>query len=146
MDLASTLAFFGGGNMGSIGFISSNRFAPPLLQSDRDVYALMYTAPRTVAPHVQYPHVSANPALGILSSADSWGGALLANYNADTNWNIAGRVEYMDTSRGDNLLYGVGSKAWSITLTPTYRSKVLFARAESFLCHGRAYDAVRLSV
>jgi hypothetical protein len=29
-----------------------------------------------------------------------------------------------------NLLYGPGSKAWSITFTPTYQYKIFFARAE----------------
>jgi hypothetical protein len=29
-----------------------------------------------------------------------------------------------------NLLYGPGSSAWSITLTPTYQYKIFFARAE----------------
>jgi len=29
-----------------------------------------------------------------------------------------------------NLLYGPGSKAWSITVTPTYQRKIFFARSE----------------
>src|SRR5437773_2619217 len=29
-----------------------------------------------------------------------------------------------------NLMYGPGSKAWSITVTPTYQYKIFFARAE----------------
>ena len=29
-----------------------------------------------------------------------------------------------------NLLYGPGSKAWSITVTPTYQWKIFFARGE----------------
>jgi hypothetical protein len=31
---------------------------------------------------------------------------------------------------GPNLLYGPGSNAWSITVTPTYQYKIFFARAE----------------
>ena len=133
IDPANTLAFFGGGNMGSTGLVSSNRFATPVLQSNSDVYDLMYTwsaAPWTVSPYVQYSHVSANPAVGILNSADSWGGAVLANYDIDPNWNLAGRVEYIGTSGGENLLYGAGSKAWSFTVTPTYQYKIFFARAD----------------
>jgi Putative beta-barrel porin-2, OmpL-like. bbp2 len=28
------------------------------------------------------------------------------------------------------LLYGAGSKAWSVTLTPTYQENIFFARLE----------------
>ncbi|MDE3084284.1 MAG: outer membrane beta-barrel protein, partial [Verrucomicrobiota bacterium] len=30
-----------------------------------------------------------------------------------------------------NLLYGQGSKAWSITVTPTYQYKIFFLRGEA---------------
>jgi hypothetical protein len=130
---ANTLAFAGGGNIGTTGFTTSNSFATPLLQNNSDIYNLIYTwssAPWTVSPYVQYSHVSANPTIGILQSADSWGGAVLANYTLNPNWNLAGRVEYISTSGGENLLYGPGSNAWSVTVTPTYQYKVFFARAD----------------
>jgi hypothetical protein len=49
-----------------------------------------------------------------------------------SNWR---RAEYLDTSGSasdgtPNLLYGPGSAAWSLTLTPTYQYKRFFARAE----------------
>lgn len=133
IDPANTLAFAGGGNLGATGFTTNNSFATPLLQNNSDIFNLIYTwssAPWTVSPYLQYAHVKANPALGIFDSADSRGGAVLVNYNIDPNWNLAGRVEYISTSGGENLLYGPGSNAWSITVTPTYQYKVFFARAE----------------
>lgn len=133
IDPANTLAFAGGGNIGSTGFTTNNTFATPLLQNNSEIYNLIYTwsnAPWTISPYGQYSHVSANPALGIFDSADSWGGAVLVNYNFGPNWNLAGRVEYLGTSGGENLLYGPGSKAWSFTVTPTFQYKVFFARAD----------------
>jgi Putative beta-barrel porin-2, OmpL-like. bbp2 len=45
------------------------------------------------------------------------------------------RFEYIGSSGSQasgapNLLYGPGSNAWSVTLTPTYQYKIFFARAE----------------
>ena len=67
------------------------------------------------------------------------------NYNFDSDstpagWRLAGfnlpvRVEYISSTGNagngaPNLMYGPGSKAWSITVTPTYQYKVFVARAE----------------
>ncbi len=48
---------------------------------------------------------------------------------------LPARFEYLSTSgstaTGPNLLgYGAGSKAWEITLTPTYQYKIFYARPE----------------
>jgi hypothetical protein len=48
---------------------------------------------------------------------------------------MTGRVEYISSTGGIhngavNLLYGPGSQAWSLTLTPTYQKKAFFARSE----------------
>ena len=138
IDPANTLAVAGGGNMGSSSpsFPSSYPFivATPYLQSNSNIYNLIYThtsGPWTITPYVQYSNVPTNTKALISSSADTWGGAVLVNYNINTNWNLAGRVEYLDTSGGQNLLYGPGSNAWSITLTPTYQYKVFFVRGEA---------------
>jgi len=45
------------------------------------------------------------------------------------------RLEYISSTGSlangaPNLLYGPGSNAWSITLTPTYQYKIFFVRAE----------------
>jgi len=64
----------------------------------------------------------------------------LANYSFPDDSPLPGfslplRFEYIASTGSAangaaNLLYGPGSKAWSITLTPTYQYKIFFARAE----------------
>jgi hypothetical protein len=67
--------------------------------------------------------------------ASTWGGAVLANYSINDNWNLAGRVEYVNSSGSStdgtvNVLFGPGSSAWSVTVTPTWQSGIYFARLE----------------
>jgi hypothetical protein len=64
----------------------------------------------------------------------------LANYSFGEDTFLSGfslpiRFEYISSTGSlangaPNLLYGPGSNAWSITLTPTYQYKIFFARAE----------------
>ena len=75
-----------------------------------------------------------------MTSASTYGGAILANYSFGDDTPLAGfslpiRFEYIastgSVAKGSpNLVYGPGSNAWSITLTPTYQYKIFFARAE----------------
>ena len=50
-------------------------------------------------------------------------------------FSLPGRLEYIGTTGtlgngAPNLLYGPGSKAWSVTVTPTYQRNIFFARTE----------------
>jgi len=64
-------------------------------------------------------------------SGTTWGAALLAKYNFTPTISVAGRVEYIGSSGGANLLgYGVGSNAWTISITPTYQKGIFFVRGE----------------
>ncbi len=75
----------------------------------------------------------------------TWGGAILANYAFDSNWSLGGRVEYISQNDGyDAVLYGKNSSAWTITVTPTYQYKVLFARAEFLIRGGERCQPPRL--
>ena len=65
------------------------------------------------------------------SSGSSYGGAVLAKYSFTPEISLAGRVEYIGSSGHANLLYGPGSNAWSITITPTYQKGIFFARIEA---------------
>jgi hypothetical protein len=75
-----------------------------------------------------------------LTSASTAGGAILVNYSFGDASPLPGvslpvRLEYISSTGSlangaPNLLYGPGSNAWSITLTPTYQYKIFFARAE----------------
>jgi putative OmpL-like beta-barrel porin-2 len=73
---------------------------------------------------------------GATKDAETWGGAILANYNINDNWNLAGRAEYVSSSgsltdgSANPLGFGPGSSAWSFTVTPTWQDGIFFARLE----------------
>ncbi len=135
MNSASTLTLVGGGNLGRTDVAS---FATPIAQNNSSIYNVIYTfshGPWTITPYFQASHVEANPQLGILHAADTYGGAVLANYAIDSHWSLAGRVEYITTTGSvsdgsPNLLYGPGSDAVSVTLTPTWQWNRFFVRGE----------------
>jgi hypothetical protein len=119
--------------------------ATPLLQNNETLFTLGYTynsAPWTVTPYFQFTHVPASspPPINTFSSGSTIGGAILANYSFGDDSPLPGfslpvRFEYIGSTGSladgaPNLLYGPGSKAWSITFTPTYQYKIFFARAE----------------
>src|SRR6516225_6874292 len=117
--------------------------ATPLFQNNETLFTLVYNynaAPWTITPYFQFTHVPAASSIGAFSAASTYGGAILANYSfGEDSWlsgfSIPIRFEYISTTGNlangaPNLLYGPGSNAWSITLTPTYQYKIFFARAE----------------
>jgi hypothetical protein len=117
--------------------------ATPLFQNNSTLFTLVYTynsAPWTITPYFQYTHVPAASSIGAFTAAATYGGAILANYSFPEESFLPGfsipiRFEYISTTGNaangaPNLLYGPGSNAWSITLTPTYQYKIFFARAE----------------
>jgi hypothetical protein len=109
-------------------------FSTPLAQSNGQIFNLIYTynsAPWTITPYFQYTNVPKNLAVGITGDAQTYGGAVLANYSVNENWNLAGRAEIIGSSGSTSLLYGPGSSAWSLTLTPTWQQGIFFARAEA---------------
>ena len=117
--------------------------ATPLFQNNETLFTLIYNynaAPWTITPYFQYTNVPGNSTIGAFNSASTYGGAILANYSFDEASPLSGlslpiRFEYISSTGNlangaPNLLYGPGSNAWSITLTPTYQYKIFFARAE----------------
>ena len=130
-----TIALVGAGNLGST---AKSSFATPFLLNNGQLYNAIWThgsGPWTIQPYLQYERVPANARLGIPVGASTWGAALLARYTFSSAWSVAGRAEYEKSSgsaaRGTpNLLYGPGSRAWSLTLTPTFQRRIFFARAE----------------
>jgi len=135
IDKANTLSFIAGGNTDQT---TRTSVAAPFLQSNSEIFNLIYThtdGPWTITPYLQYTNVPRNTDIGIAQSASTFGGALLASYAVDSSFSLAGRVEYIDSNGNaaegaPSLLYGPGSKAWSITLTPTYQYKLLFVRGD----------------
>ncbi len=138
IDPANTIAFDGGGNVDKT---NVSTLATPLLQNNSQIYNLMYTynaAPWTVAPYLQYTYVPTNKSLGITHDASTFGAAILGTYAFPDldGVSLPVRAEYI-TSSGSatdgtpNLLYGAGSEAWSLTVTPTYQKGIFYARAEA---------------
>lgn len=132
---ADTLTFIGSGNTAHTDYGS---LATPLYQNNEQLYNLIYThtsGPWTITPYLQYTSVPRRAEIGAFHSAATWGGALLVNYAFDPHWNLAARAEYI-TSSGSvadgapSLIYGPGSHAWSVTVTPTFQYNIFFARAE----------------
>jgi hypothetical protein len=107
--------------------------------------------------HVDKDKNLAGQDFGIMKDASTYGGAILVNYNVDDHWSLGARGEYLQgegkagdqdpafksntylwdngTTLGDpngpNLTgYGPGSKAYSFTITPTYKWDKFFVRAE----------------
>lgn len=130
IDSVNTLAFAAGGNLGATKYATFNS---PYNLNNGEVFNLMYTytsAPWLVNPYIQYQTVPASAKLG-LTSGDEWGFGVLGTYSVSPEFSIAGRVEYELSSGTDALLpYGAKSKAYSLTLTPTYQKSIYFARAD----------------
>jgi hypothetical protein len=130
LDSSNSFIFFGGGNAGST---NKNTLRTPLLQNNSQIYNLIYTYnsdPWIIQPYFQATHVPTNNKIGITSSASTFGGAILANYSLGGGFHLGGRLEYIGTTGNNNLLYGPGSGAFSISLTPTFQYSYFFARSE----------------
>ncbi len=145
IDSADTVTFAAGGSLGRTAYAT---LATPLPQNNGAIYDLIYTrasGPWTVTPYLQVSDVPRDPAVGLARSAATYGGAVLASYRFNTNYSLAGRVEFLDSTGSlangtPDLLYGAGSKAFSVTLTPTYEYNRFFARTE--FSYVRAFNPV----
>jgi hypothetical protein len=135
INSSNTLTFVGGGNLGHT---NVSTFATPLAQNNGSIYNVIYTyshGPWTITPYAQISVINSNAQLGFTHSADSYSGAILANYAFNSNFSLAGRAEYITTTGSNSdgapsLLYGAGSKAFSLTATPTYQINRFFVRAD----------------
>jgi hypothetical protein len=148
LDAANSFVLAAGGNYSHTNKVTTTTpffqtTATPLFQNNETLFTLGYTynsAPWTVMPYFQFTHVpaSSSPPMNTTSSGSTIGGAILANYSFGDDsflpgFSLPARFEYIGSTGSlgaPNLLYGPGSKAWSITFTPTYQYKIFFARAE----------------
>lgn len=143
LNSANSLMFVGGGNLGQTPYTT---VATPI-QNNSNIYELMYTYNHgnwMFTPYYQYTRVPANAKAGITQAADTWGVAGLLNYNFKHGISFAVRPEYIKsigrpTEDAINLLYGPGSDAWSLTLTPTYQNHGFFARGEFSVVQARQF-------
>ena len=131
---ANVIAFVASGNTKRT---YKSTFSTPGVLNNSELYNIIYTYTKgkvIVQPYVQYTHVAAQPQFGT-TAASTIGGAVIARYSFTPEFSLPVRAEYIISSGNPNttaasLLYGAGSDAFSLTITPTYQYKVLFARAE----------------
>ena len=88
-----------------------------------------------VQPYYQYGSVPTNPSVGVMHGASTNGGAVLLSHTFKHGFSLAGRGEYIAATgsavqNSVNLLYGPGSAAWSLTMTPTFQYQRLFTRCD----------------
>ncbi len=144
VNSANSVTAVGGQNLG---FSKSSNFATPVLQNNSGIYDLIYTynsSPWIIQPYFQWTVVPNNPDIGVLKTTSTIGGAILASYAFTDNIFLAARAEYIGstgntTDGAANLMYGPGSEAWSLTLTPTYQYKQFFVRAEGSFVQAMSY-------
>lgn len=138
---ANTLAFVAGGNAGAY---AKNTLATPLFLNNESIYNLLYTYSKgnwVINPYLQYTNVPTNARIGILQGAHTTGGALLMTRLFKHGVSLAVRPEYLKSSgnvldpNAINLLYGPGSGAFALTLTPTYIKNAFFLRGDLSIVH-----------
>ncbi|MDB5512132.1 MAG: hypothetical protein JWR08_1615 [Enterovirga sp.] len=115
------------------------QFATPNALQNSGIFSANYTysnGPLTITPYFQFTNVERDPGIGILATASTYSGAVLAAYSFTDNFSLGGRFEYIAQSGRPtdlvftNLLYGPGSSALSITVTPTFTYDRFFLRGE----------------
>src|SRR5215469_15256321 len=130
----NSFSFVGTGNLGQT---VRQTLATPI-QNNGSLFNLIYTYTKgnwIVQPYFQHSSVPTNPAVGVLHGASTNGAALLLSRKFKRGFSLAGRGEYI-ASNGSaaqnsvNLIYGPGSSAWSMTLTPTYQYDRFFIRGD----------------
>ena len=128
-----SLAFQG---MGYLGATNWQSLATPI-QNNSTMYVASYTytkGPWIIQPYFQYSYVPGNVTQGF-TQASTWGGAILASRVLKKGLSLTGRWEYIGSTGSNaqqsaNLMYGPGSTAWSVTLTPTYQYRKFFGRTD----------------
>lgn len=126
------------GAAANFGRTTKSSFATPTVLNNGQLYYLSWThndGPWTIQPYVQFGHVPRDNVLGIAHSASTYGGALLGKYSFNDQISLAARAEYIKSTGSvsdgaPSLLYGPGSSAWSLTVTPTWQQGIFFIRGE----------------
>jgi hypothetical protein len=137
------LSFVG---MGNLGQTARQTFATPV-QNNGSMYALIYTCTKgkwIIQPYIQYGSVPTNPKVGVVHGASTTGGAVLVSRTFKRGFSMAGRGEYISSTgsaaeNAVNLMFGPGSSAWSVTLTPTYQYGRFFTRGDLSFVHATTY-------
>src|SRR5579862_840045 len=132
--------------MGNAGQTAYQTIATPV-QNNSTMYAVIYTYTKgawIVQPYYQYSNIPTNPAVGVVKGASTNGGAVLVSRGFKKGFSLPARVEYITTSGSQsdgavNLMYGPGSAATSVTVTPTIQKGGLFLRGDLSWVHANSY-------
>ena len=146
IDDSQTVSFDAGANLGRS---SVNTFATPLLQNNSAIFNLNYSyaqGPWILSPYLQFTNVERDPRLGILQGASTYGAAVVGSYAFTKMFALAGRLEAEQQTgrRGSattSLLFGPGSSAASVTITPTFTFDRFVLRGE--YSHTALFDIAR---
>jgi hypothetical protein len=134
------IAFVAGGNFGETKF---QTYATPV-QNNGSIYNVIYTytkGPWIIQPYYQHSDVPANAKLGIVKGNTTDGGAILVSHAFKKGFSLPARWEYIASGGKStdpdvvNLMYGPGSHATSITVTPTFQYGGFFIRGEIAYTH-----------
>ena len=128
LNSSSSFTFVAGGNAGKSNVATTRT---PFLQNNSEIYNLIYTYksdPWIIQPYFSATHVPTKTGIGITSSASSFGGSVLADYSLGGGFFLGARLEYIGTTGSNNLLYGPGSGAFAVTVTPAYQYQNFFVR------------------
>lgn len=129
-----TLVYDGMGNAGHTGYATA---ATPLAQNNSYMHAVIYTYAKgawIASGTYQYSNVPSDATIGIPVGASTNGfGVYLSK--TFKSFSLPGRFEYIKQSGSlaggnVNLLYGPGSSAISITVTPTYQKGGFYFRSD----------------
>jgi hypothetical protein len=131
------------GAAANLGHTSKSSFATPTALNNGELFYLSWThtdGPWTLQAYGQYGHIPKNENLEIAHSASTYGAAVLGKYSFNDHWSLAARAEYIDSSgsvsdEAPSLIYGPGSGAWSLTITPTFQNGIFFGRLEGSYVH-----------
>jgi hypothetical protein len=140
LNASNTLAFVGMGNAGAYTRVSATSFATPNTLNNSEIYNVLYTYTKgtwIVNPYYQYTNVPTNTNLliPIPVGAHTNGGALLVTKAFKHGISLSVRPEYIKSSGSAaigsaNLLYGSGSGAFGLTITPGYVKDDFFIRGD----------------
>lgn len=135
-----SIAFSAMGNLGGTAF---QTLATPV-QNNSTMYAAVYTYSKgswIIQPYYQYSSVPENPKIGIVKGNTTQAGAILVSRTFKHGFSLPVRWEYIRSTGNEedpevvNLMYGPGSKAISITITPTFQRGRFFLRGDLSCVH-----------
>ena len=136
------------GAAANVGRTTKSSLATPLVLNNGQLYFVSWThndGPWTIQSYAQVGHVQKDNTLGIAHGASTYGAAVLGKYSFTPEFSLAARTEYIKstgspTNGAPSLIYGPGSGAWSLTVTPTWQKGIFFVRGEA--SYVRAHDVV----